>query len=157
MFDRDRSGTIDIVELKDAMKALGVFLKKEEVRETMRKVDKDGSGAIDKDEFRALMAEQVEVRDQQKELSKVFRIFDDNDDGLITSDNLIHCSRELEEDLDRQVSHEMIRMGDFSGKGGVDYSDFMKLMLELDLVGENKKKKIEIDSKLAEAQEAKRK
>jgi Ca2+-binding EF-hand superfamily protein len=33
MFDRDNSGSIDVVELKDAMKALGVFMKKEEIRE----------------------------------------------------------------------------------------------------------------------------
>ena len=63
LFDKDRSGSIDVNELKDAMKALGIFLKKEEVRETMRKVDKDGSGNIDKEEFTALMAEQIDVRD----------------------------------------------------------------------------------------------
>ena len=57
LFDKDKSGSIDVNELKDAMKALGIFLKKEEVREKMTKVDKDGSGAIDKDEFMALMAE----------------------------------------------------------------------------------------------------
>ena len=62
MFDRDNSGSIDVVELKDAMKALGVFLKKEEIREKMQKVDKDGSGAIDRGEFMALMAEQIEQR-----------------------------------------------------------------------------------------------
>ena len=39
------------------MKALGIFLKKEEVKLKMAKVDKDGSGAIDKEEFMALMAE----------------------------------------------------------------------------------------------------
>jgi len=44
-------------ELKDAMKALGIFLRKHEVREKMTQVDKDGSGAIDRDEFTALMAE----------------------------------------------------------------------------------------------------
>ena len=44
------------------MKALGVFLKKEEVKALMTKVDADGSGAIDVDEFMALMAEQIESR-----------------------------------------------------------------------------------------------
>ena len=47
MFDQDRSGTLDIKELKDAMKALGVFLKKNEVQAYMDKIDKDGSGCID--------------------------------------------------------------------------------------------------------------
>jgi Ca2+-binding EF-hand superfamily protein len=63
MFDKDMSGSIDVVELKDAMKALGVFLKKEEIRDKMQKVDKDGSGAIDKSEFMALIAELIEKRD----------------------------------------------------------------------------------------------
>ena len=57
LFDKDNSGAIDVGELKDAMKALGVFLTKEKVKEKMTKVDKDGSGAIDKVEFMALMAE----------------------------------------------------------------------------------------------------
>lgn len=29
LFDKDKSGTIDIYELKDALKALGIFLKRE--------------------------------------------------------------------------------------------------------------------------------
>jgi hypothetical protein len=32
LFDKDKSGSIDVNELKDAMKALGIFLKKEEVK-----------------------------------------------------------------------------------------------------------------------------
>lgn len=57
LFDKDGSGTIDVMELKDAMKALGIYLKKEEVKAKMQRVDKDGSGTIDKEEFMALMAE----------------------------------------------------------------------------------------------------
>ena len=62
IFDKDKSGSIDVGELKDAMKALGIFLKKDEVKGVMTKVDKDGSGNIDKEEFTALMAEQIESR-----------------------------------------------------------------------------------------------
>jgi len=32
LFDKDKSGSIDVVELKDAMKALGIFLRKDEVK-----------------------------------------------------------------------------------------------------------------------------
>ena len=68
----------------------------------MTKVDKDGSGAIDQDEFTALMAEQIENRDQYQELIKTFRIYDDDDAGLITTTNLIRCSKDLEEGVTNQ-------------------------------------------------------
>lgn len=45
----------------------------------------------------ALMAEQIENRDQELELHKVFRIYDDDDNGLITADNLVKCSKDMEE------------------------------------------------------------
>ena len=60
MFDKDNSSSIDITELKDAMKALGVHLSKDELREKMQQIDKDGSGTIDKFEFLSLMANQIE-------------------------------------------------------------------------------------------------
>ena len=89
LFDRDNNNFIDIVELKDALRALGVFLKKDQVRTFMEQADKDGSGGIDRVEFMALMAELIERRDQKKELSKVFNMYDDNDNGLINSSNLL--------------------------------------------------------------------
>ena len=108
LFDKDRSDSIDVNELKDAMKALGIYLKKEEVRQKMTKVDKDGSGTIDKEEFMALMAEQIERRDQEEELRKVFRIYDDDDNGEISHDNLLRCAKELGEDPDQREVEMMI-------------------------------------------------
>lgn len=47
LFDRDNSGSIDIIELKDAMRALGIMQSKDKLKALMNKVDKDGSGSID--------------------------------------------------------------------------------------------------------------
>ena len=44
LFDRDKSDTIDIIELRDAMKALGIHFTKQETTDLMERVDKDGSG-----------------------------------------------------------------------------------------------------------------
>ena len=41
------------------MHALGIFLTKQEVREKMKTADKDGSGTIDENEFKAFMAELI--------------------------------------------------------------------------------------------------
>lgn len=95
MFDRDNSGSIDIGELKDAMRALGINQGKEKIKQLMTKVDKDGSGAIDQNEFLALMAEQIELRNQEEELRKVYRIYDDDDNMRITRQNLERCAEEL--------------------------------------------------------------
>lgn len=102
LFDKDRSGTIDVNELKDAMRALGIFLKKKEVRLVMTKVDKDGSGAIDKEEFMSLMAEQIVNRNQEEELKKVFQYYDDDDIGLITPSNLFRCARDSGDEITEQ-------------------------------------------------------
>ena len=63
------------------MKALGVFLKKSEVVAYMQRIDKDGSGTIEEVEFICLMAEVLEKRDADEEMRKVFRCYDNDDDG----------------------------------------------------------------------------
>lgn len=57
LFDKDHSNTIDIGELKDAMKSLGIHMTKLGITELMERVDKDGSGQLEKQEFIALMSE----------------------------------------------------------------------------------------------------
>ena len=81
LFDKDGSGSIDANELKDAMKALGVFLKKHEIQEYLRKIDKDGTGSVELVEFICLMTELIDKRDAEVELRKVFRCYDNDDDG----------------------------------------------------------------------------
>ena len=78
----------------------------------MTKVDKDGSGAIDQEEFTALMAEQIDNRDQFQELIKTFRIYDDDDNGLISQQNLMRCGKDLDEPVNSHECGEMIRMAD---------------------------------------------
>ena len=134
IFDKDKSGSIDVVELKDALKALGIFLKKEDVKAVMTKVDKDGSGNIDKDEFMGLMAEQIESRNQEEELRKVFRIYDDDDNGLISADNLVRCANDLMETVNDVEVSMMIEMADKDKKGGVNLEDFIDLMKQLGLI-----------------------
>ena len=108
----------------------------------MTKVDKDGSGAIDKDEFMALMAEQIESRNQEEELRKVFRIYDDDDNGLITSGNLLRCAGDLGEDVTQEEVEIMIDMGDKDKKGGVNLEDFIDLMRVVGLIPKKDKRKL---------------
>lgn len=116
------------------MRALGIYLKKEEVKATMTRVDKDGSGTIELMEFTALMAEQIDGRNQEDEIRKVFRVYDDDDNGLISLDNLQRCAEDLEEDCTEEEFEMMIKMGDYNDKKQVDQDNFVDLMKELGLI-----------------------
>ena len=59
LFDKDNSGSIDANELRDAMKALGIYLKMDQITQLIQRIDKDGSGVVEFDEFMALMAEKI--------------------------------------------------------------------------------------------------
>jgi Ca2+-binding EF-hand superfamily protein len=55
LFDTDGSGSIDVRELKAAMRALGFQVKKAEIRQMIADIDKDESGTINLDEFIEMM------------------------------------------------------------------------------------------------------
>eukprot|EP00347_Sterkiella_histriomuscorum_P023352 403334973 len=134
LFDRDNSGNIDVNELRDAMKALGIYLKKEEVKNMMARVDKDGSGSIELDEFMALMAEKISERNPEEELRKAFRIFDDDDSGKISFDNLKKVALELNENASDQDLRDMIKEADSNGDGEIDIEEFISLMKKAKLI-----------------------
>jgi len=55
LFDTDGSGSIDVRELKAAMRALGFQVKKAEIRQMIADIDKDESASINLDEFIEMM------------------------------------------------------------------------------------------------------
>merc|ERR1712107_480601 len=66
LFDTDGSGSIDVNELKVAMKALGMDAKSEEIRKLINDIDSDGDGTIDFDEFLAMMTARKQGEDTRR-------------------------------------------------------------------------------------------
>ena len=95
LFDTDGSGTIDAKELKVAMRALGFEPKKEEVKKMIADIDKDGDGTIDFNEFLDMMTAKMGERDSREEILKAFRLFDDDETGKISLENLKRVAKEL--------------------------------------------------------------
>ncbi|XP_012877567.1 PREDICTED: centrin-4-like [Dipodomys ordii] len=56
LFDVDGSGTIDVKELKIAMRALGFEPKKEEIKHMIAEIDTEGTGTISFEDFLAVMS-----------------------------------------------------------------------------------------------------
>nr|POE70256.1 caltractin [Quercus suber] len=112
LFDTDGSGTIDAKELNVAMRALGFEMTEEQINQMIADVDKDGSGAIDFDEFVHMMTAKIGERDTKEELMKAFHIIDQDKNGKISISDIKRMVKELDENFTDDDIKEMIDTAD---------------------------------------------
>ncbi len=117
------------------MRALGFVYDKKRVKELMEQADKDGSGQIDQDEFKALMAKYISQRNPEDELKKAFKMYDDDDNGTISEENLQKVAQELELEVTDDEIKLMLKIGDRHNHNGeeVNLEDFMYIMQQANL------------------------
>ncbi|XP_008324868.2 caltractin [Cynoglossus semilaevis] len=133
LFDTDGTGTIDVKELKVAMRALGFEPKKEEIKKMIADIDKEGSGTIDFSDFLSMMALKMSEKDSKEEIMKAFRLFDDDCTGKISFKNLKRVAKELGENLTDEELQEMIDEADQDGDGEVNEQEFLRIMKKTNL------------------------
>merc|ERR1712022_81820 len=115
LFDTDGSGSIDVNELKVAMKALGM--------------DADGDGTIDFDEFLAMMTARKQGEDTREDLLKVFKLFDDDKTGTVSFKNLKRVCQELGENMTDDELKEMMDWADKDGDGVLNEDEFINAVM----------------------------
>ncbi|XP_037531546.1 caltractin [Nematolebias whitei] len=133
LFDTDGTGTIDVRELKVAMRALGFEPKKEEIKAVVSEFVKGSSGTVDFSEFLSIMTQKMNEKDSKEEILKAFRLFDDDCTGKITFKNLKRVAKELGENLTDDELQEMIDEADQDGDGEVSEEDFLRIMKKTNL------------------------
>ncbi|KAL9268148.1 Caltractin-like protein [Drosera capensis] len=105
-----------------------VFYLGEQINQMIADVDKDGSGAIDFDEFCHMMTAKFGERDTKEELMKAFRIIDLDKNGKISVSDIQLIAKELGENFTDAEVQEMIEEADQDGDGEVNVEDFMRMM-----------------------------
>ncbi|KAL1223958.1 putative calcium-binding protein CML20 [Cardamine amara subsp. amara] len=134
LFDTDGSGTIDAKELNVAMRALGFEMTEEQINQMIADVDKDGSRAIDFDEFVHMMTAKIGERDTKEELTKAFQIIDLDKNGKISADDIKRMAKDLSENFTDAEIREMVEEADRDHKiktiddGEVNMEEFMRMM-----------------------------
>ncbi|EFB18868.1 hypothetical protein PANDA_013090, partial [Ailuropoda melanoleuca] len=129
LFDVDGSGTIDVKELKIAMQALGFEPKKEEIKKMIAEIDKEGNGTITFEDFFAIMSvKMVYEKNEKEEILKAFKLFDDDDTGSITLNNIKRVAKELGENLTDDELQEMLDEADRDRDGEINEEEFLRMM-----------------------------
>ncbi|KAD5960383.1 hypothetical protein E3N88_11855 [Mikania micrantha] len=129
LLDKDGDGCITTKELGIVMRSLGKNPTEAELQDMIKEVDADGNGTIDFPEFLNLMAKKMKDPDSEEKLKEAFRVFDNDQSGFISAEELRHVMMNLGEKLTDEEVDEMIREADVDGDGQINYEEFVKIMI----------------------------
>ena len=129
LFDTDKSGEIDVNELKQALMNLGIDTKNQTLQNMLADIDKNGNANIDFDEFIDMMTAKMSDKDTREDLEKVFELFlGDDDADKIDIKHLKRVCKELNENMSDDELNEMIVRADSDRDGKVTFEDFYAIM-----------------------------
>ncbi|XP_050224568.1 calmodulin-like protein 8 [Mercurialis annua] len=129
LLDKDGDGRITFDELATAIRSLDQNPTDEELQCMISEVDVDGNGTIEFGEFLNLMAIKMKESEAEEELKEAFKVFDKDQDGYISPNELRHVMINLGEKLTDEEVEQMIREADLDGDGLVNYEEFVRMML----------------------------
>jgi calcium-binding protein CML len=130
MFDKNGDGRITKKELNDSLENMGIFIPDPELSQMIEKIDVNGDGCVDIDEFGALYQSIMEEKDEEEDMKEAFNVFDQNGDGFITVEELrsVLASLGLKQGRTVEDCKRMILKVDVDGDGMVNFNEFKQMM-----------------------------
>ena len=128
IFDINKNGKIDNAELKEALRALGFHITKEETQKLIQSKDFNNEGEINFEIFREIIVSYLTQRNPVTEIKSVFCLFDIDHKGYITFDNLKQISQEMGDPLNDEDLEFMIEKFDKDHDGKINFQEFFDIM-----------------------------
>ncbi|KAL9998819.1 putative EF-hand domain-containing protein [Helianthus debilis subsp. tardiflorus] len=127
-FDTNGDGQISEDELIDILKSLGSDTSHDEVKRVMAEIDANSDGFISLDEFISFCKGIESEGDAIDDLKQAFRLYDLNNNGVISANELHQILSRLGENYTVESCANMIKSVDSDGDGFVDFEEFKKMM-----------------------------
>jgi Ca2+-binding EF-hand superfamily protein len=127
MFDKDNQGIITLQNLVSVMKTIGQTPTESDTIDLMREIDIDNSGTIDFYEFVNIISHKMSPSETNQEIRYAFQLFDQNQDGVITFDDLkLTIEKYFKMSINDFQLRQMIELADRNGHGHVSFDDFLR-------------------------------
>ena len=126
-----RSGKLSKTEVKAGfLSVFKTFLSDKEIDEIFNRVDCDGTGEIEYSEFVIACMDEEDLLSTAR-LRKAFQLFDQDNGGSITVDELREIFKFFNKagaDLDDEYVEKIIAAVDADGSGDVSFAEFVEMM-----------------------------
>ncbi|KPJ08464.1 Calcium-binding protein E63-1 [Papilio machaon] len=134
LLDRDSDGHVTAAELQFMLRNLGIQVSDDLISDLIKDASKTGNGLIDENEFmqwvtkiQALQGVDVTVSggDSEEEITRdllaAFKVFDRDDNGYITRDELRAALEMIGEPVTDAQLNQVLALGDIDHDGRIDY------------------------------------
>ncbi|CAH4034211.1 caltractin-like isoform X2 [Pieris brassicae] len=128
LLDYNGEGKIKAEDFRVAIKALGYEPTKEELQKMINGVDKGLTGKLSFENFETAIMRKIMSLDSDGDIMKSFRLFDMDDCGFISFENLKQVTKILEIYLSDQEIEEMIDDADKDFDGFISVQEFMRMI-----------------------------
>ncbi|XP_063631924.1 uncharacterized protein LOC134803148 [Cydia splendana] len=128
LLDYTGEGKMNAQDFRVAIKALGYEPTFEELQQMINGVDKGGSGKLSFENFQTLLMRKVMALDTDGDIMKSFRLFDVDDTGSISFENVKTVTEILGTYLTDEEIEEMMDDADKDYDGVVSVEEFMKMI-----------------------------
>ncbi|CAL0313409.1 unnamed protein product [Lupinus luteus] len=126
-FDWNNDGSLTHLELSPLLRSLGLKPNREQLESFIEKADTNNNGLVEFSEFVAVVAAEllpVKSPYSEKQLRKLFRLFDRDGDGFITAVELVHAMAKLGHALTVVEFTGMIKEADTDDDGRISFQEF---------------------------------
>ncbi|CAI9756120.1 unnamed protein product [Fraxinus pennsylvanica] len=129
-FDMDQDGSLTLLELAALLRSLGLKPGGDQVHVLLAKMDSNGNGSIEFNELvDALLPDlNEEVLLNQEQLLEVFRSFDRDGNGYITTAELAGSMAKMGRPLTYRELTEMMQEADMNGDGVISFNEFASIL-----------------------------
>lgn len=133
-FDTDKTGCIDIVSLRRAIRTLGFKVSMKTITQMVDDLNDERSGYVTFSEFiEIVVVRQGDTRDPYDELVQGFQMMDTAKRGKLSYTDLKRAAKEAGVKFTDKEVWEMIEEADLNGDRMVNQDEFIKVMLQTNL------------------------
>ena len=144
VFEQRESGVLSFKEFHEAIREIGLDPSSDQVKRLFNRVDSDGNGRIDFEEFLKLfllvnkgkkkkdsdeeMDERPEFDEERRKSLKLMKIFDTDGDGMLSISEWQNVLSRMGMKCSSKEAKALFRNVDSNGDGKVDLDEFMQYL-----------------------------